>query len=173
MGIFTRYLDTNGDGTGTKNANVNGSVTPVDYFIQADPNGKNKLFLARMIVHIEAAGTITASGYGNLAVLTNGITLQHQDADDNVIRDITDGIPIKSNGGWRRQCYDGARAPWGSGNETFSARYTFAETGELIVLKPGEKLVITINDDLSTLVQHYFNVQGNDTGRYKGLNMFG
>jgi len=68
-----RFLDTNGDGTGTKSATGNYAESPVSFFIQ--PPAGEVFRLNRMLVHIEDSGTFDSGSYGNGITLTNGITV--------------------------------------------------------------------------------------------------
>jgi hypothetical protein len=63
--VFYQHLDTNGDGTGTLNANVDGSSTPVEFYIEAADN--DVLELHRIIIHIADNGSIQPHTYGALA----------------------------------------------------------------------------------------------------------
>lgn len=153
--ILSRYLDTNGDGTGTKNANGNYSVTPEQFYIDGPCT------LTRMIVMIEDTAGMQAEEYGNLGVaLTNGvtITIDRSGLDNNAVN-LTDGLPIKTNAEWGRLCYDVDVKSWGAGDEVFLARWTFANA-EPIKLGDGDRLEVTLNDDFTGLIEHYFKVQG-------------
>lgn len=157
--ILSRYLDTNGNGTGTKNANGDYSGAVEEFYIEAQA-GEN-LEIARMIVSVEDTGGMQAQEYGNLgSALTNGIEVKVLNEHDTVIMDLTDGIPIKTNAQWGIICYDVDVKSWGAGNSLLLVRWTFAKSGQLIYLEEGQKLVVYLNDDLDGLLFHYFMVQG-------------
>jgi hypothetical protein len=156
--IFARYLDTNGDGTGIKLATGNYSSAAEQFYLQ------------RLIVYIEDAlsGQLDPDEYGAVATLTNGILVQVRDSSETVITDYTDGIPIKSNGQWQRVCFE-VTSLSGASNASLAARWQFNEfvpkgyeyEGETpLVLTGGEKLVVTVNDDLTGLISHTFMAQG-------------
>jgi hypothetical protein len=113
---FFRYLDTNGDGTGAKEANVDGSVTPVEFSLSV-PAGVGSMKLTRMIVYVRDTGSFDTGAYGNAIAMTNGMLIEHVDADGNVITDLLDGVPILTSGGWSRQCFDVVHSDWGSGDD--------------------------------------------------------
>ena len=117
---LSRYLDTLGTGAGTKNANGNYAGAAEEFYIEAQA-GQN-LTIARMIVTIEDGGGGTAQEYGNIGVaLTNGITVTVENEHGTVLNDMTDGVPVDSNGAWARLCYDaGKPAPLGCRKATYS-----------------------------------------------------
>ncbi len=157
--ILCRYLDTNGDGTGTVDA-IGDYSTVTEFYYEAPELGAT---FHRMIVSIEDNGGGTISEYGNLGAggLTNGIEVKVVDDSDTVMADLTDGLPIKSNGDWGRLCYDIDRKDWGGGNDFYQVRWTFSKSGEPVILREGWRLVVYLNDDFTNLVGHHFMVQGN------------
>ena len=156
--LIFHYLDTNGDGTGAKSAVGNYAVT-ADQFYYECPTGKTAE-INRMLVYIEDAGTFDSGDYGNGLALTNGLTLKVLGADDTVQCDMTAGLPVKQNGHWARLCYDANHQNYGVGNEYIAVRWTFSQTGRPLTLDACEKLVLTVNDDFTGLVDHTFHIQG-------------
>jgi len=156
--LIYRYLDTNGDGTGTKNA-VGDYSTPTDFYI-APPAG-TAYSIERLIVHIEDNGTLSPDKYGALTALSNGIDVEML-RGAAVLCDFNDGLPITHNGDWGRNSYDWSESSFGAGNNIVQVRLTFSKTGSALYLNGnlGDKLVIRMNDNLTGLVEHYFMVQG-------------
>jgi len=157
--LIYRYLDTSGHDTGLKNANGDYSSTPTDFYIQADV----PLAINRMLISIEDEKGMSPEEYGDLgSPLAKGIFVRVTDAEDNVLCDLTDADPIKSNAHWGRHCYDVDVKNWGNTptDELLVARWTFAHSGNPVWLSPGEKLKVVMRDDLTGLVNHYFQVQG-------------
>ena len=154
-----RYLDTVGDGTGTKNANVDGSSTPVVFKIK--PAAGQIFRISSMITTIRDAGTFGAEGYGVLSELSNGVDVLTYDGAATVL-DLTDGLSLTTNASWARACYDADVKTWGAGDQFLSARWTFAKSGQMIRLDgdAGEELRIVVNDNLTGLVEHYFFING-------------
>lgn len=143
---------------GSKNANVNGSVTPVTFEYEAPHDGVS---LTRLIIYIQDDVGFFAQTYGGIAQLANGILLQQVDSENNVIVDFLDGDPIQTNHGWAQRCYDYRYdAAQIFGDKSASIRWTWAATGGPIVLKTGDKIRVTIQDNLTTLSEHTFTVQG-------------
>jgi len=154
-----RFLDTNGDGTGTKDAQGNYSGGATDFFIQP-PIGEI-YDLDRVIIQIEDSGSLDAGSYGNGISLSNGITVTKQDSAGNVLIDLLDGVNVFTNGDWARYNYDLASTDFGSGANYLHIRWSFNKTGSGIILQNQEKFVITLNDNFSGLNGHYFMMQGN------------
>ena len=154
-----RYLDTDGDGGGTKNANGDYSSAAEDFKII--PPSDEHWYLARMIVSIVDTGSHDSGKYGNNITLSNGITVALKNSSDVTINDITDGVPIMKNSDWGRLAgVDVNPMSWGSGDDQTIVRFTFEKSGEPLELKDGNYLAVTLNDDLSGLVEHYFMVHG-------------
>jgi hypothetical protein len=153
----TRYLDTNGDGTGQKNAIDNYSSGEI-FYIQPAPG--EVFYIARMIVVIRDA-TVDAADYGALSELTNGVVMRVSD-DNGVLDNLTDDVPITTNAGWAAICYDVTRAAWGTGDEFIKGRMSFFKDGPYVPLNGNrnERLEIVLSDDLTGLVSHTFMARG-------------
>ena len=157
---FYRYLDTDFDGTGTKNATGNYSSAMESFGIQ--PGSKEIMLVHRMIVLIEDTAVIQAEEYGNLgAALTNGVVVYKTIAGE-VDQDLTDGIPIKTNSQWGSLCFDTEVKAWGAGNQVVLVRWTFSRAGEPLYLNgyKSEAIEVRLNDDLQGLINHTFMAQG-------------
>ena len=155
-----RYLDTDGDGGGTKNAVGDYSSAAEEFKIV--PPAQTRIEVARMIISIVDAGAPDSGSYGNNITLTNGITVAVRDAG-GVIEDITDGVPVMKNSDWGRLAgIDVAPMDWGSGDGQVIVRFTFEKSGVPLVLDgdEGHYLAVNLNDDFSGLVEHYFMIHG-------------
>lgn len=145
---------------GSREANVNGSSTPVLFEYEAP---ESSIFLERMIISIIDFGAHDAALYGNGIILTNGIKVEVIEDDGSVHLDLLDGETIKSNGDWHAVCYDYTYHDIGTGDSIGTVRWTFGRTGEPLQLFEGEILRVTIQDDLTGLSNHTFQVQGVST----------
>lgn len=154
-----RFLDTLGNGLGTKDATGNYSSTDTPFFIETtDP--KEQLVLHRVMCYVEdSGGSPSLATYGGLTALTDGIVCRVTYRDGTVI-DLTNGVPIQSNSEWARICYDVEIATFPAGNNYVHARWTFARSGWPIVLNAFDKLEFVMRDNLSSYVEHSFLVQG-------------
>lgn len=157
--ITSRFLDTNGDGTGTKIANGDYSSEQEIFYCQ--PGAGEILRVARMLVYIEDLGNIAIEDYGAINALSNGVVVRVQN-DSGTILDLTDGLPVKSNGNWARFCYDFTITAFGAVNNAITARWTFTKAGQFIRLvgDNNERLEVVLNDDLDGLIDHTFIIQG-------------
>jgi hypothetical protein len=153
-----RFLDTNGDGSGTKQA-IGNYAGGEEFYIQ--PPAGQVYILARMMVQIRDAGPISADNYGGLAALTNGVSVDVKDASGSLL-DLVDGLPVKTNAEWGAHCYDSEPDTYGSGNDYVSVRWTFEKGKHVIILRGdfAERFAVTLNDNLTGLVAHTFKVHG-------------
>lgn len=168
--IFTRHLDTDGDGTGTKNAIGDYSSTEEIFYIQ--PSSTQVFRITRMMVLVRGdKNSFYTDSYGSRTSLTNGIVVRTHD-DSGILINLTDNVPVKTNGNWGRFCYDSEVYPANTGNtDTYlRVRWTFEKSGYPIRLdgSNNERLEVVLNDDFSLnsggsnseLVEHYFVAQG-------------
>lgn len=159
--LLYEYLDTVGDGSGTKNANGNYGA-PTLFRIAPPPGVVYRI--ARMIVSIEDTSGMVADEYGNLgAALSNGVVMRVHDGSKTII-DLTAGLPVKTNAQWGSVCYDVDLKSWGvtPSDDLLIVRWTFTRAGKFITLDGdnNEELQVMLNDNLSGLIAHYFFVQG-------------
>ena len=156
---FVTYASESG---GNKNANGN-YASAATQFALTPPDGKS-LYVERMIISLEDSGVFKAEGYGAIATgLTNGIRVQILGASDAVVLNCDDELAVTTNAGWGINNYDVVVKDWGSGNKLLLARWTFTKDhGQPLVLdaRYGERLVITLNDDCTDLLQHRFRLSG-------------
>jgi len=159
---FYRFLDTVGDGSGTKSAIGNYSETgDGETIFRIAPPANTIYYVSRMLVHVVDSGSFDSGSYGNAITLVNGIAMKLVNSG-GLVQDMLDGVPIITNPDWARQCYDVSSSSYGSGNETLSVRWTFTKAGKFIALSGdnGDELQVVFHDDFSDLVAHYFQVQG-------------
>lgn len=167
--IFSRHLDTNGDGSGTKNAIGDYSSSAEIFYIQ--PSATQVFRITRMMVLIRGdKSRFYSDYYGCREPLTNGVVVRKQN-DSGTMIDMTDSVPVKANGEWGRVCFDSEIYPSANGNtDTYlRVRWTFERAGYPIRLvgADNERLEVVLNDDFTVddgssdpLEQHYFLVQG-------------
>ena len=165
INIF-RYLTDDGLTTGERSMVVNGGTTPVPYY--AGPAAGEVWDIHRMLVYIED-GSASASTYGGISALTNGLTLKTTTGGltgaTNI--DVLDGHPIAKNSDWSGTCYDLNITSPGQGNSIVSVRWTFSKGGAPLTLvgHKSEKFVATINDAMAGLVEHHIMIQGVEYAR--------
>ena len=158
---ISRFADTVGNGTGSINANVDGSVTPVTF--KVTPGAGEIIKIRRMIIYILDA-SIDSGGYGGLSALTNGIhvhVVRYSGLGSEFIDwDITGQLDIVRNTDWKALCHDEIYSNYGTGLESLSYRYTFTNDGDYITLTGDnqDEFRIIINDDLTGLSGHLFRI---------------
>ena len=161
--VWSKHLDTVGDGTGLHNAVGNyadAGLGAEEFMITSANDGVE---VNRLLITVEAASGFKAEIYGSGSALTNGIDLEWRNAQGGVIEIFTDKHSVKTNSHWAMYCFDVDVKSWrtsGSGNELLTARWTFTRMGHSLHLDAGESLVMKLNDDFSVLVLHHFVVQG-------------
>lgn len=153
-----RYLDTNGDGTGTKNA-IGNYATATEFKIV--PPSNQIYVLERLIVHVLDGGAFDAEKYGNGVTLTNGIGIWKRNGSGD-LTDYCDSVPVVSNADWGRMCYDVTYLDIGTGDKAMNVRWTFSKAGQPVRLDGpnGEYFTAELEDNFSGLTAHYFMIQG-------------
>lgn len=159
-GPIYRFLDTVGDGSGNKDASVDGSSTAVRF--KYVPEKGERAVINRMIIHYGDTANWSADEFGNLgAALTNGLLIQVLNQNtDNVVVDLLDGIPVKTNSHWSRVCYDVELDSFGSGLDFLKARWTFSKSGRPVALSDENYASVTVQDNLTGLDELTFMLQG-------------
>ena len=159
-----RLLDTNGDGTGSKSAAVDGSSTPVILKFQPEPGTVWGISSLHGIIADNAPSTSwTAENYGGIPTLANGVQVGvYRKNDEAVVKNMLDSFTIRSNAGWGLVAYDTMVQDFGSGDNFFSFNWRIAEDlfYHPIYVGEDEFFGVQINDDLTGLTEHVFNVRG-------------
>lgn len=152
FGQVYRHFDTNGDGSGAFDAIGDYRAAPVDFFFQPDPG---EVIPVARILFIMKGPDIGKGGYGQALSLTNGITMQHTDAEGNVIVSFTDLVPIRDEADWAGLCYNFDP----KGKDAKAGRFTVGESGLPTVLKNRDRFAVTLNDDFRHLTAHHWQAQ--------------
>lgn len=154
--MIYRFLDTNGDGSGSKDHI--GDMTATDIKFTADVD----TVITRLIIYIEDGTGFKADLYGLLTALPNGWSLKVQDELDADVIDLTDGVVVKTNSRIGAFCFDVDVKSWGvgAGDEGLVARWTFEKAGSPLFIPAGYSLVIEFNDNFTGLIHHTFQAQG-------------
>jgi hypothetical protein len=154
-----RFLSDDGTTTGEKNIVGDYSSASETFYVQADIG--TFFVLSRIIVSIEDSGSFDSGRYGNGGTLTNGIQIKVS-RPNSTDSDLTDGLPVFTNGQWAKLCHDVDLKNFGAGNEWLTVRWTLKHCGIPIVLNgdENEALQVIVNDDFTHLISHRFMVQG-------------
>ena len=143
---------------GEQNANVNGSITPVDFYVQPVPG--ETFAIKHISIEVSDSGNPGIDDYGNIVgPLANGIGFFVE----------LDGVKFQQGTN-----YHSNRELMNLGPVTQQLDFSgstkvtifnfdlasYDERGIVIQGKKNEKFGITINDDLTTLIHHGFNIKG-------------
>lgn len=161
-----KFLTMDGDGA-TKNANGDYSAQGLGekcFFIQP-PAGQIYRITRMMVLVRDGRANFRPDHYGELPELANGIQVKVTGGiNQDVLVDLTDGLPVKTNGNWGKVCYDSEIYPseQGTDDSYLKVRWTFERAGYPIRLvgDNSERLGVFLSDDLSDLVEHHFHIQG-------------
>lgn len=156
---FVRYLDTNGDGTGTKEAIGNYSVTPDTFFIQ--PATNEIMNIGSLLLHVAGGTAFGISEYGNIGTpLTVGVVINITINGSTIA--FTNSHPLKSNGDLMHIANSFDIHAFKNLETSIAARITNEAFGTGLILKgyTNDKLEIILNDDFTTLTSHDFIVTG-------------
>lgn len=143
---------------GTKDMNVDGSVTPQIYSLRADPNLDITVDVTRVIIHITDNVDMDDEKFGGITKLTRGVVLRRVDGTHQNL------FNVKSNGEFGEIAFDKVYDPKApAGFYGFSSRLTFAgsnKMGVAIRLGPNEDLQLIVQDDLTGLNSFRIMVEG-------------
>ena len=159
VSILLRSMTLDGDPMGDANMAVDGSVTPVEFFIR--PTAGFQFFSSITSIEVSDSGSPTLTDYGSITgPLTNGI--QFFVDIDGVVTDIL--APIKSNRDLLNLAPTLTRQDY-SGNQSLEI-YTFdtglhADSPVVLNSASGDRFGVRVQDDLSTLIAHSVVTKGN------------
>jgi hypothetical protein len=158
---LSRFLDTVGDGSGSPNIAVDGSVTPVVFRLTASPPGHTHyLFTAHYCM--EWSGAYDAEDFGGNGPLSNGLLIGKEDPE-GTFYDVFKGQPLRHNHEFFRY-FAGTTVDKTLSLNTLMADFRAGEIGAPFVLRPGWSLVIVVQDDLTATSWFSCHVKGLDLG---------
>ncbi len=154
MITLPRFLDRDGDQSGSHKMNINAAIGPVAVRLSPPPGFVYMLY--RLMMSLKDGPKIELAGYGSaMAPLTNGITIQKVNPS-GVLIDYLDGETIKETWHWAKWCDRLDFHNFGTGPlvEAVNGPWTF--DGKPVILNgdQGEELVVTAHDDLAYLMEH-------------------
>jgi hypothetical protein len=154
-----RFLDTDGDHTGTYDAIGNYSAGSIEEFYIQPASGEAYV-INRMSVHVRDAGNFSSSFYGVTAALSTGIRVLITTSADVTICDLTELDRIKDANDWMAYATGFDYRDLGAGDNSFNAVWDFSASGVPFVLNDQEKFKVILNDDFTGLRRHTFAVMG-------------
>jgi hypothetical protein len=143
--------------------NANGDYSSGEAHWEIRPAG-DVFIVSRMLITIEDNTPLDTGNYGGSSALSNGLIISHVRGDGyspTILSTLTD-VPITRNIDWSRYSYDTRVDTFGTGNNFLSVRLSFHKFGAYMRLHSNrnEALRITMTDDLSSLIGHFFVAQG-------------
>lgn len=168
MSTFSRFFDDIGNGSGNAVGARNFSGVEPTFLVLAPLDGQI-LLVTKLFVTICATGPFASDKYAKDLVLEHGIrVLRFRGLD--VVQDVTDGQPIKTNTDWTAHCYYTSTSETKMiGPEVMAVLWEFSNPGQPLELASSRKefLAISLQDDFSSLITHSF--VGN--GFFKGTSL--
>ena len=156
--IIIRTATDDGIIGGNEDANVNGLITPVDFYIQ--PVINETFEITHLSVEISDSGNPGISDYGSVAgPLANGIEL-FIELDGNRV---PLGVPYKSNKQIMSLGATHEQLTFSGSTKVTIYHFDFlkySNSGVIIHGKHLEKLGMSVNDDLSALISHTISFKG-------------
>lgn len=148
-----RYLDTVGNGSGTKNATGDYSGAAERFLIAP---ALDEIFLVEhLILVLEAEATLDNSSFGRFVLpLTNGIFFRVRDLNDTVVTDLTDGVPVKTTFDFAKYGIDARYHAFGEANDQWVVKWDLVDSGQPLILDGRadyrHNLNMELNDDFSS-----------------------
>ena len=151
------FLTTAGNGTGVYNHNVNYAATPTDIFYTATAVYDIYTFL----VVISDNANFNQTDYGAIAGgLTNGVKVFIQPAGQAEIP-LLSGVAFKQNYEWLGITEHTQISSFAGLSQTLTIGFDInIDYGKPINMNVGDKFIVRLNDDFSTLVSHTFGLRG-------------
>ena len=145
--------------TNNANSDFSGGVTE---FIYTNTDSSNTLFIGSLNIKIHDDGAFNLSEYGSIgSSLTNGINIYYTGATGtNRIDIIGTTFPIQKNSDYFNHTTDINIQDLGTGDSLISIDLNFQKNRSNIKLGITDKIAIELNDDLSSLTEHTFQVSG-------------
>lgn len=142
--------------------NANGNYLAAEKEFIIAPAAGEVFYLERMLISLSDTTNMSADTYGNSITITNPIQVQVRQGADTVLYSLTNTIGVSANADWGHFCYDVTLLDFGVGNQHLTARWTFSKAGQPLVLdgNQGMRLSVVMQDNLTGLLHHYFQVQG-------------
>ena len=151
-------LTSNGEIDGPYAMNIDGSITPVAFYIQAPP--EHSFYLHSMVGLLTAPGKMDSGGFGSGAALTNGIEFANRPNPQAIWTPVSAQITVKYNVDFAQFSHRLEIYAWANGDESLSFQFDPQVDGAPIRINEGEGLAVMVQDDLSLLPRFNIRVGG-------------
>lgn len=159
IGLPTQFfLTTTGIPSTTHDATGNYSVTPADFHYISTA----KYELYSLLITISDNATFNQGDYGGIVGgLTNGVKLFIYNANLGLTIPLLGGNAVKKNYEWITLTHDTILTTFSGTAQTLMVNFDMIQDyGQPIHMEPGDKFIVRVNDDLTTLVSHTFGIRG-------------
>ena len=165
---ISRFLDTNGDKTGSTNGAVDASIVPIELFAQ--PPVGDDFTVTQITVTITAMSVgVLPEGYGALAAVTNGVIAGVADESEDIL---IIGGPYKTNMDYLRvsrmsRPFD-IETDVGNRSRPVVFKFLSPAPTESIQINGSarQRFFVRLSDDFSGYTEHSFYVIGEESGTF-------
>ena len=146
------------DDAGSYNLNVDGDNLPRAFFYAPE----DTVIIVRVIFNMVDNGMQPTTFGGIQAGIAGGLEVTQQDTEGNVLLDFLDGVPIRRNADFSRLAGRDAEIQRSPGADHLAVRWTIGAhgTGEPLRLWRGQRFVVAVRDNLSSLDSFRVVIQG-------------
>ena len=157
-GVPYRYfLTASGDGAGATNLNGNYAATPTDFYYLAT----NVFDIYTLAIAVSDNAKFNQVDYGAIAGgITNGVSFFMEIAPGVEIR-LVSVNPVRHNYDWLSDMSDTQLTTFEGLSQTLVLTLHLEATfGMPLIIQPGWKVIVRLNDDFTSLINHTFAIRG-------------
>lgn len=132
--------------------NVDGSSTSVRFTAFCGHAGR-VCIVQRIVILIESGSQMAPSDFGDVAALTNGLDLHVENGDDELLSKLFH-FPVVNNAEFTLYTgtgFKGVEGGPGPGTDAHAMNLSLDALGFQMILRQEDKMVITVNDDLTDI----------------------
>lgn len=153
-----KFLTTSGDGLGNINQNLNFAATPTNVYYQT----ATRYDLYSFLINIADNATFALTDYGGIAGgVTNGVTFSVFSAAANLTIPLLSGLAVNNNLEYYQAAAFNSLTTFAGPAQALNVLFRIREAyGMPLILSPGDKFIVTLNDDFTGLLSHTFHIRG-------------
>ena len=147
------------DGSNTATGDYSGGVTE---FIYTNTDASNTLFIGSLNIKIQDDGSFNLAEYGSIgSSLTNGVNIYYTGSTGTIRNNIIGTtFPIQNNSDYFNHTTEINVQDLGTGDSLISIDLNFQKNRSNIKLGITDRIAVELNDDLSNLTDHTFQITG-------------
>lgn len=159
-GHFYKFMATSTGGIDMTTTGHASTAPGVFFVTPSTANAPSGVVLGRVNISI-VDGAMTPAKFAGLTALTNGLKVAVTTSTGGVVFDFLDGQTIKANSDWPLLAgADAAMIFPAAGDDGLPIRWTIAKTGRPLLLKQGQQLRFTLQDNSSGITSWVAMAQG-------------